>query len=100
MTGKRTFAAVTRCVNCGNPKVNRPRGLCWSCWHKPAVRAATPLIRVASNRRSPVGPDLYSSAPLPASPTPQRPGTPEKVAAMPDRAMRREQLFHPLDGLC
>jgi hypothetical protein len=37
-------------------------------------------------------------APLPEQPTPAAAGTPEKLLAMQERALRREQLCHPLDG--
>lgn len=36
------------CRHCGRPKVNRPRGLCWSCWYKPGVKE---LYAAYSTRR-------------------------------------------------
>jgi hypothetical protein len=43
---------------------------------------------------------IASSRPgtLPALPTAALPGTEAKILVMMDRAARREQLFHPLDG--
>lgn len=31
------------CRHCSKKKVNRPRGLCWTCWHDPAVRFLYPV---------------------------------------------------------
>jgi hypothetical protein len=36
---------------------------------------------------------------LPQEPTSALPGTEQKILVMMERAARREQLFHPLDGL-
>lgn len=41
---------------------------------------------------------LFRTGALPHDPTPALPGTEEKVRVMIERAARREQLFHPLDG--
>lgn len=30
------------CRHCGGDKVNRPRGLCWSCYYTPGVKALYP----------------------------------------------------------
>lgn len=32
----------TGCRHCGGGPVNRPRGLCWTCYHKPGVRELYP----------------------------------------------------------
>jgi hypothetical protein len=42
---------------------------------------------------------LIRTGALPDEPTDALPGTEEKVLAMIQRAARRQQLFHPLDGL-
>jgi hypothetical protein len=48
--------------------------------------------------------DLENAAweltPAPGEPTAAGPGTETKILAMIQRAMRREPLFHPLDGMC
>lgn len=36
-------AKLTVCQHCHKGKVNRPRGLCWGCWHDPAVRFIYPV---------------------------------------------------------
>jgi hypothetical protein len=36
---------------------------------------------------------------LPQEPTPALPGSEQKIRVMTERAARREQLFHPMDGL-
>ena len=30
------------CRHCSQPKVNRPRGLCWSCYYTPGVKELYP----------------------------------------------------------
>jgi hypothetical protein len=37
-------------------------------------------------------------APLPSIPTRARPGSPEKVAVLEERARQRQSLWHPLDA--
>ncbi len=41
----------------------------------------------------------WGALPAPGEPTPAGPGTERKILVMMERAMRREPLFHPLDGL-
>jgi hypothetical protein len=41
----------------------------------------------------------WGAIPAPGEPTPAGPGTERKILVMMERAMRREPLFHPLDGL-
>jgi len=42
--------------------------------------------------------DFNGRAPLPEMPIAHPPGSPEKLAAMIERAARGEVLFHPMDG--
>jgi len=41
----------------------------------------------------------WGTNPPPGEPTPAGPGSERKILVMIERAMRREALFHPLDGL-
>jgi hypothetical protein len=43
--------------------------------------------------------DLVGPVSLPGEPTEAAPGSEEKIRVLTERASRREQLFHPLDGL-
>src|SRR5687767_12671696 len=44
-------------------------------------------------------PEFDGPASLPGEPTEALPGSEKKIRIMTERAARREQLFHPLDGL-
>lgn len=70
-------------------KVNRPRMLCWSCYYTPGVRDLYPPARPRG-----VG---HSEAAVPA-PTAARPGSPEKVAVLEQRARDGQALFHTDDA--
>jgi hypothetical protein len=43
--------------------------------------------------------DFAGPSSLPGEPTDALPGSDQKIRIMAERALRREQLFHPLDGL-
>jgi hypothetical protein len=83
------------CRHCGRSRVNRPRGLCWSCYYTPGVRERYPSTSKFAKRGVGNGNGL---APLPLMPTRARPGSPEKVAVLEERARRRQALWHPLDA--
>jgi hypothetical protein len=83
------------CRHCGRKRVNRPRGLCWSCYYKPGIRGRYPSTSKFGQRG--IGNDNRTT-PLPTEPTVARPGTPEKVAVMEQRARRRQSLWHPSDA--
>jgi hypothetical protein len=82
------------CQHCQRSGVNRPRGLCWSCYYSPGVKELYPSTSKFARRGVP---DYYGRAPL-GEPTTAKPGTPEKVEAMIQRATRGQNLFHPGDG--
>ena len=42
---------------------------------------------------------IWGATPAPGEPTPAGPGSERKILVMIERAMRREPLFHPMDGL-
>lgn len=83
------------CRHCTKSKVNRPRGLCWSCYYTPGVKEQYPSTSKYARRG--VG-NFTGSAPLPASPTTAAPGTPEKLAVLEQRAKLKQAIFHPADA--
>lgn len=86
---------VKVCVACGKPKVNRPRGMCWTCYYTPGLKEKFPSGSKYARRG--VG-NLTGEVPIdPQGPTTAMPGTPEKLLVMEDRARRRVQIFHPDD---
>jgi hypothetical protein len=68
----------------------RPRGLCWPCFENEDVRRS---VTLQCNRGITTG-----HGRLPAEPTQARPGSPEKMRVLEQRAERGEALFHPLDA--
>jgi len=86
------------CKHCANPDnaVNRPRGLCWSCYYTPGVKDMYPSTSKYARRGPQV--DFCGGYKLPPDPTDARPGTPEKQAVLMDRARRGVRLFHPDDA--
>lgn len=83
------------CRHCSKSKVNRPRGLCWSCYYTPGVKEQYPSTSKYARRG--VG-NFSGSAPLPASPTTAAPGSPEKLAVLEQRARLKQAIFHPADA--
>lgn len=83
------------CRHCQQAKVNRPRGLCWSCYYRPGIRDKYPSTS-KFGRRS-FG-NFFGKAPLPPQPTSASPGTPEKVAVLEERARLKLSLWHPEDA--
>jgi hypothetical protein len=83
------------CRHCHQSKVNRPRGLCWSCYYTPGVRELYPSTSKFARRG--VG-DFNGRSTLPALPTNALPGTPEKVTVLEERARMRQSLWHPDDA--
>lgn len=80
------------CRHCSRSAVHRPRGLCVRCYYAPGVRALYPSTSRYAKRG--VG---QTGRTLP-EPTTAMPGSPEKVAAMEQRAASRQMIFHPDDG--
>jgi hypothetical protein len=83
------------CRHCHKAPVNRPRGLCWSCYYTPGVRELYPSTSKFARRG--VG-NFNGKAAPPGAPTDALPGTPEKVAILELRAKLRQELWHPLDA--
>jgi len=83
------------CRHCQKASVNRPRGLCWSCYYTPGVRELYPSTSKFARR----GVGNFNGRAAPAGePTEALPGTPEKVAVLEQRARLRQELWHPLDA--
>lgn len=84
------------CRHCGQLRTNmRPRGLCWTCYYLPGVRAQyKPVSKYASR-----GEGNHNASDLPLGiPTPHMPGTPGKIAILTARAAAGQSLWHPLDA--
>lgn len=86
---------MKKCRHCGR-KVNRPKGLCWSCYYNPEISARYPSTSIYARR----GVSDKHREGLPCEPAPVYPGTSEKIALMEQRAAEGKQLFHELDGRC
>lgn len=83
-----------KCRHCGHPKVNRPRGLCWRCWHRPEVLVQYPSTSIYARH----GVGNGGKGQLPRHPTAAFPGTAAKIEVLHQRAKRGESLFHPDDN--
>src|SRR5262245_26849522 len=84
------------CRHCQRRPINRPRGLCWSCYYLPGVRELYPSTSKFARRG--IG-NFNGLAPPPAFPTTAAPGSPEKVDVLADRARMLQDLWHPMDAL-
>lgn len=83
------------CRHCKRTRSNRPRGLCWSCYYTPGVRDLYPSTSKFARRGID---DFNGRASLPSRATRARPGTPEKVAVLEQRACLKQALWHPDDA--
>jgi hypothetical protein len=86
---------ILLCRHCRSAKVNRPRGLCWTCYYTPGVKELYPSTSKYARRG--VG-NFNGVPPLPAEPTTAPPGSPEKAAVLAERARLQQSLWHPLDA--
>lgn len=83
------------CKHCGKNKVNRPRGLCWSCYYTPGVKDQHPSTSKYARRGRG---NLTGDAPMPLAPTLATPGSEEKIRVLEERVRRGESLWHPSDA--
>ncbi len=83
------------CRHCHQGKVNRPRGLCWTCYYRPGVRERYPST--SKFARHGLG-NFFGATPMPTRPTAAPPGSPEKVAVLEERARLNQSLWHPDDA--
>ena len=83
------------CKHCRKTKVNRPRGLCWTCYYTPGIKDQYPSTSKYARR----GEGNISGAGSPApTPTMAAPGTPEKMAILEERVRLKQALWHPADA--
>jgi hypothetical protein len=87
-----SVAAV--CKHCHQKRVNRPRGLCWSCYYAPGIKNLHPSTSKYGRR----GEGRLNLQRLPCEPTDAAPGSPEKLEILAERARRNESLWHPMDA--
>lgn len=78
------------CQHCQTNNINRPRGLCWTCYYTPGVREQ---YRTGKFARSEIG--NHNNNIEPTDFCHANPGSAEKLAVMCGRAERGENLFHP-----
>ncbi len=83
-----------KCRHCGQRNSNRPRGLCWTCYYLPGVRERYTVLGKFARRGVP---DFNGRVISATEPTRAKPGSPEKVAVLEQRARLRQSLWHPLD---
>lgn len=82
------------CKHCQKSKVNRPRGLCWSCYYTDGVKDQYPSTSKYARR----GEGNFSGMGTLPEPTEAAPGTPEKMAVLEMRAKLKQMLWHPNDA--
>lgn len=83
------------CSHCDKRPVQRPRGLCWTCYYTPGVRERyTSGSRYAKRGVS----NGCIDAPLPPVATLADPGSEEKIAILAQRAALGQALHHPRDA--
>ena len=80
------------CRHCPKSKVNRPRGLCWSCYYTPGRQDLYPSTSKYARRG--VG-NFTGNAPLPERDDRGRPGSPEKIAVLAERAKQPPEPVAP-----
>lgn len=83
------------CVHCKESLRSRPRGLCWTCYYTPSIRALYPVTSKYHQHGEANG---YRNSRLPKCPTSARPGSEEKIMVMIARVQRGEGIFHPEDA--
>lgn len=86
---------ILTCKHCHKNKVNRPRGLCWTCYYTPGVKEQHPSTSKYARRGEG---NFNGNAPTPPEPTTAAPGTPEKMAVLAMRAKLKQALWHPDDA--
>jgi hypothetical protein len=86
------------CRHCQKQKVNRPRGLCWSCYYRPGVRDLYAPTGKQGNHCLKKHRDFCGGYELP-EPTTTAPGTPERMEVLAERARLKQSLWHPDDGV-
>ena len=83
------------CLHCHRRLVNRPRGLCWSCYYRADIRNLYPST---SKFRGKGILDFNGKTSSAECPTQAPAGSPEKIAVMERRASLGQELWHPKDN--
>ena len=83
------------CKHCRTHKANRPRGLCWTCYYTPVIRARYDWRNVGGSGNRGISNGNFDPPPCP-EPTSVMPG-PAKVAILAARAEAGVSLWHPRD---
>jgi hypothetical protein len=86
--------SAKKCLHCGRSKVNRPRGLCWTCYYTDGVRenySCDPVFGRRGVSNGHIEPRLAPSG------TEAIPGTEAKIQVMAERAAVGLSIFHPDD---
>ena len=86
----------SKCRHCGGGNVNRPRGLCWTCYYEPGVRDRYPITSKYARRGIK---DTHKAVEVPKVPTEEPAGSEGKITALEDRAAKGLSLWHPEDSL-
>lgn len=82
--------APAACRHCSRCRVLYPRGLCWTCYHQPAILALYPDYRcLGVGMQAPKGS---------TEPTAALPATEDKVAILIARAAAGQPLWHRDDA--
>ena len=86
---------IAICRHCSKNKVNRPRGLCWSCYYTAGVKEMYPSTSKYARRGEG---NFNGDAPLSALPTLASPGSAAKLAVLAERVKMKLSLWHPKDA--
>lgn len=84
-----------QCRSCNKVRANRPRGLCYSCYYKPAVREMFPSTSKFARKGAGIGANGITVS---DRPTGELPGTEGKIKVLMERVARGEILWHPHDA--
>lgn len=85
------------CRHCGRRPVNRPRGLCRSCYYSPGVRELHPMSKFSPTKYAGEK-EIHGERPLPAEPIPPGTSKADREAILSKRASALETLWHPDDA--
>lgn len=83
------------CKHCRGRTVSRPWGLCRACYSEPGLRQRHSAVDLCHGTREVL--DRCGGYDLPRKPSAARPGTPEKIDVLAERARAGVMLFHPGD---
>lgn len=85
------------CQHCKVKPFNRPRKLCWTCYHRPGVKEKYVDTSKYSRRGSG---NVTGKRPKPQQATDTQPGSEERIKVLMERAALGEELHHADDLKC